>query len=181
MESHLTSLAKTVAQISVELKTMKSVEKVILNLKREILEIRNLNSGLSNSNKPNELFRSTSEPHLINSINVKGNNEEVLIKEISCDKLDRNIFSYNNIDSNENSNEKRSRKESLVNDFRSWNSWSSSYTNPLKLKKLTKFIINFKYLILNFVLYLKITFRFFGEEPPMLRLFLQKLNYEVSF
>ena len=75
-----------------------------------------------------------------------------MIKEISCDKLDRNIFSYNNIDSNDGSNEKRRRKESLINDFRSWNSWSSSYTNPLKLKKLTKYIINFKYLIFSFIL-----------------------------
>lgn len=148
METHLTSLAKTVAQISVELRTMKSVEHVILNLKKEIQEIKNFNSGLSNSNKPNELFRSTSEPQLLNSFNVK-ENEEILIKEISCNKLlNRNIFfnstfnSHNkNLQENQDVIDKSRKKDSIISEkFRNWATWSSSYTNPLKLKKLTKFV-----------------------------------------
>ncbi len=108
MESHLTSLAKTVAQISVELRSMKSVEAVIANLKREIQEIKNYNSGLSNSNKPNDLFRSNSEPQLISSINVKGTDDEIMIKEITCNKLlNRNIMIYENDNFN---NEKKNRK-----------------------------------------------------------------------
>jgi hypothetical protein len=142
MESHLTSLAKTVAQISVELRSMKSVEAVIANLKREIQEIKNYNSGLSNSNKPNDLFRSNSEPQLISSINVKGTDDEIMIKEITCNKLlNRNIMIYENDNfNNEKKIEKPNRKkDSLESDkFQSWTSWSSSYTNPLKLKKLTK-------------------------------------------
>lgn len=170
MESHLTSLAKTVAQISVELKSMKSVESVVSSLKREIQELKNFNSGLSNSNKQHHtndlLFRSTSEPHLINSINYNNmNDDDVLIKEITCNKLlnRHNINSTSTPIDNLNENiepiKSSRKKDSLISDrFRSWASWSSSYTNPMKLKKLTKF---------------------FGQEPPMLRLFLQKLNYEV--
>ena len=140
MESHLTSLAKTVAQISIELKSMKSVEAAIANLKREIQEIKNYNSGLSNSNKPNDLFRSNSEPQLISSINVKGTDDEIMIKDITCNKLlNKNIYENENLNNEKRKEKFNRKKDSLESDkFQSWTSWSSSYTNPLKLKKLTK-------------------------------------------
>ncbi|RNA22437.1 hypothetical protein BpHYR1_028111, partial [Brachionus plicatilis] len=71
METHMTSLAKTVAQISLELKSIKSIEEVIYALGREVQDLKRAHMKKSNENGENDLFdfhRSSSEPNLINSI-----------------------------------------------------------------------------------------------------------------
>lgn len=45
------------------------------------------------------------------------------------------------------------------NDFERFRGWVPSLTNPRRVNKLTKF---------------------FGQEPPLLNIFLKKLGYEVS-
>ena len=116
MENNLIQLAKTVAQISSELKSMRSVEEVINNLRRDVQELQKLNLGLSNStNKPSELYRSASEPRRFNSATSRND-------EFNSD-LDR-----------ENQKElplsKRKNKKETIQ--------IPSFTNPRKLKKLTK-------------------------------------------
>ena len=116
MESHLTSLARTVAQITNELKTMKSVEDVICDLRREVKDMKNLKLGTSSLNKPNELGRSNSEPNILNSV--------------------VNTFTAKGSD---NDNEtKEQRKLEFLKEKEKIRSVIPTYTNPRKLKKLTK-------------------------------------------
>ena len=117
MESNLIQLAKTVAQISVELKSMKSIEDVIINLTKDVQELQRLNLGLSNSStKPGELYRSTSEP-----------------RQFKTDELNKEA----NKNSHKNAGDmvvdlakRKSRKDDNLR--------VPAYTNPRKLKKLTK-------------------------------------------
>lgn len=128
MENNLVQLAKTVAQISVELKTMKTVENVIKNLTRDVHDLQKLNLGLSNSStKAGDLYRSTSEPRQ-------------LITSSSNDKLDElNIKSVElNTNSKESDNLLPMRKSSKDSASISSNAIIPNYTNPRKLKKLTK-------------------------------------------
>lgn len=46
------------------------------------------------------------------------------------------------------------------NDFERFRGWVPSLTNPRRVNKLTQF---------------------FGQEPPLLNIFLKKLGYEVNF
>jgi hypothetical protein len=145
METHLTSLAKTVAQISVELKSIKSIEDVIYNLRKEVHELKTINLGRSSSalDKISDLHRTASEPTVITSIlNAHG------LKAHHSNSSTQNS-------KNDNFNSKRLE---FLEEKDKLKKWVPSYSNPRKLKKLTKF---------------------FGQEPPMLRLFLQKLNYEM--
>ncbi|CAF0914556.1 unnamed protein product [Brachionus calyciflorus] len=152
MESHMTSLAKTVAQISLELKSVKTIEEVIYNLTREIQELKKLNMHKITRENENSLFdklndlqRSTSEPNIINSIiNSELNNLKHNESKLNYSKYAKSTYCLTD------------NKKLDTND--KYRSLAPSYSNPKKLKKLTKF---------------------FGQEPPMLRLFLQKLNYEM--
>lgn len=125
METHLTSLAKTVAQISLELRSIKSIEDVIYNLRKEVHELKNINLGRSNSqyDRVSDLHRSTSEPNIINSI-LNTNNGSYNMNSLKT-------FEQRHQDSVNKRREFMSEKERLK-------SWAPSYTNPKKLKKLTK-------------------------------------------
>lgn len=117
MESNLIQLAKTVAQISVELKSMKSIEDVIINLTKDVQELQRLNLGLSNSStKPGELYRSTSEPR---QFKVDDRNKEMnRNKDTQAEDMIVNLA------------KQKSRKDDHLR--------VPAYTNPRKLKKLTK-------------------------------------------
>lgn len=135
MESHLTSLAKTVAQISVELKSIRSIEEIIYNLNKDIQELKNQNFpggigvGLSNSsiNRLNksknknlsDLQRSLSEPNIINLI-LNGKHKD---EEKRFNSLDR-------------------RQDSAI-DREAFKANMPNYSNPRKLKKLTKYAVLF--------------------------------------
>ena len=125
METHLTSLANTVAQISLELRSIKSIEDVIYNLRKEVHELKNINLGRSNSqyDRVSDLHRSTSEPNIINSI-LNTNNGSYNMNSLKT-------FEQRHQDSVNKRREFMSEKERLK-------SWAPSYTNPKKLKKLTK-------------------------------------------
>ena len=125
METHLTSLAKTVAQISLELRSIKSIEDVIYNLRKEVHELKNINLGRSNSqyDRVSDLHRSTSEPNIINSI-LNTNNGSYNMNSLKT-------FEQRHQDSVNKRREFMSEKERLK-------SWAPSFTNPKKLKKLTK-------------------------------------------
>lgn len=132
MESHLTMLAKTVAQISVEMKSIKSIEDVIYALTREVHELRNLASSTSYSN----LQKSSSEPN-INKILSKMNHrklstnqldEEPNEPEVEVEHREEEPQTTNNLNSNSNN----------VSVSKASNGWLPTYSNPKKIKKLTK-------------------------------------------
>ena len=132
METHLTSLAKTVAQISVELKSIKSIEDVIYNLRKEVYELKTINLGRSTSalDKISDLHRTTSEPTVINSIlNANG------LKALNSNTTPSHSNSKNEHNFSSKRLEFLSEKEKLKN-------WVPSYSNPRKLKKLTKLVID---------------------------------------
>ena len=138
MESHLTLLAKTVAQISVEVKSIKSIEDVIYALTREVHELRNLAS--SNSNYSN-LQKSSSEPNInkilgkmshrkssSNQIMELENEQDVPDVEIGQKEDEAQSTNNNNLNSNSNN----------VSVNKAGNGWLPTYSNPKKIKKLTK-------------------------------------------
>jgi hypothetical protein len=131
MENNMIQLANTVAQISVELKSMKNVENVMNCLKIDIQELQKLNL---NNNKQCELLRSTSEPRKIN---------------FDINKFDENdIYGYkceNKINIIENNT--RNSKE---------NTKLPTYTNPRKLKKLTKYLLLLIILLKSVILKFKL-------------------------
>lgn len=127
METHLTSLAKTVAQISLELKSIKSIEEVIYALGREVQDLKRIQK--INENGENDLFdfqRSTSEPNLINSIL----NEN--LKQANYPKQTKSTYSLAD-KKNENLDELNRQRQVDKN-----RSFGQTFSNPKKLKKLTK-------------------------------------------
>ncbi len=107
-------LAKTVAQISSELKSMRSIEDVINTLRKDVQELQKLNLGLSNStNKPCDLYRSTSEPRKFSSATLR---------------TDEFNFEYDKNKEMRIPNRRNSKENLRI----------PTYTNPKKLKKLTK-------------------------------------------
>lgn len=174
MESHLTSLAKTVAQISLELKTIKSIEDVIYNLRKEVQDLKNLNFGAYHSNSNNALYRnnnnnnggmygasgyggnsalgarssspnnkyidlhrSCSEPNINSMIAnsyLNGNNQNGHSTSNTNTIMNNNDLHSKRYDSHQiltRRHEFSAEKEKLKN-------WVPSYSNPRKLKKLTK-------------------------------------------
>lgn len=134
MESNLIALAKTVAQISVELKSIRSVEDVIRNLTKDVQELQKLNLGGLDSNSSvtkgtGDLFRSSSEPRQLNSnLQCRSDSYELnQIKEINS----RNGNQINNQNENNLELSKRKLSKETVR--------VPTYTNPRKLKKLTKY------------------------------------------
>jgi len=134
MESNLIALAKTVAQISVELKSIRSVEDVIRNLTKDVQELQKLNLGGLDSNSSvtkgtGDLFRSSSEPIQLNSnLQCRSDSYELnQIKEINS----RNGNQINNQNENNLELSKRKLSKETVR--------VPTYTNPRKLKKLTKY------------------------------------------
>ena len=124
MENNLVQLAKTVAQISVELKSMKTVENVIKNLTRDVHELQKLNLGLSNSStKPGDLCRSASEPRQLATSSSK-------------DKLDESNSDTAESNSNNKICDLVSKRKSSK--YSANTVIIPNYTNPRKLKKLTK-------------------------------------------
>ena len=119
MESHLTVLAKTVAQMSLELKSFKSLEDIISDLRRDFYGRRpsqlttDLNANMNNMIEHADLHKSLSEPNLLNAQTV------------------------NNTDNN-NINNRLNRKIEFQQEKERFRNWAPSYTNPRKLKKLTK-------------------------------------------
>ena len=130
METHLTSLAKTVAQISVELKSIKSIEDVIYNLRKEVHELKTINLGRSSSalEKISDLHRTASEPTVVNSI-LNANGLKALNSNTtptySNSKTDNNLIS---------------KRQEFLNEKEKLKNWVPSYSNPRKLKKLTKLV-----------------------------------------
>lgn len=123
MENNLIALAKTVAQISVELKSIKSVEDVIKNLTRDVQELQKLNLGSLDSNssvKQSEMYRSTSEPRQFVALQ---NKEELTSYESNHRRSSPN-------ENKENNDTKRKYGRETIR--------LPTYTNPRKLKKLTK-------------------------------------------
>ena len=129
METHLTSLAKTVAQISVELKSIKSIEDVIYNLRKEVHELKTINLGRSSSGleKISDLHRTASEPTVVNSI----------LNSNGLKALNTNTTHSNSNSKNDNS----SRRQDFLNEKEKLKNWVPSYSNPRKLKKLTKLVL----------------------------------------
>lgn len=131
MENNLIALAKTVAQISVELKSIKSVEDVIRNLTKDVQELQKLNLGGLDSNSSTkgtaDLYRSTSEPRQFNS------NPQSRVDSYETNQKDNNSNTHANNNNNENNSELSKRKLSR-DTIR-----VPTYTNPRKLKKLTKY------------------------------------------
>lgn len=129
METHLTSLAKTVAQISLELKSIKSIEEVIYSLGKEVQELKRIQMKTNNEAGDNDLFdlqRSSSEPNLINSIL----NEN--LKQANFPKQTKSTFSLAD-KKIENLDEMGRHKNGDKN-----RSFGQTFSNPKKLKKLTK-------------------------------------------
>ena len=116
MESHLTALAKTVAQISLELRSIKSLEDIICDLRRDVQEMRDQNVGYLRSggggggSRDVDMHKSISEPNVHQAA----------------------LSSTNAIRSSQR------RKQEFQREKDKMRSCVPSYTNPRKLKKLTK-------------------------------------------
>lgn len=137
MESHLTSLAKTVAQISLELKSMRAIEELIYSLSQDMQHLRNSNfhgamSNLNLASRRSSHQRSSSEPNIIETLPSK------------------RVLSTNN-----NSNDRQVHFWEKPMNGSSQSSWTSNqdqrsgaaaatFANPRKIKKLTKLASSFK-------------------------------------
>lgn len=128
METHLTSLAKTVAQISLELKSIKSIEEVIYSLGKEVQDLKRIQMKNCEAGD-NDLFdfhRSSSEPNLINSIL----NEN--LKQANFPKQTKSTFSL--VDKKIDNADDFGRQRNVDKN----KSFGQTFSNPKKLKKLTK-------------------------------------------
>lgn len=110
MESHLTALAKTVAQISLELRSIKSLEDIICDLRRDVQEMRGGQNadGYLRGGRDMDMHKSISEPN---------------VHQAALDSLNTNS---------------QARKQEFQREKEKIRSCAPAYTNPRKLKKLTK-------------------------------------------
>ncbi len=113
------------------MKSIRSIEDVIFALTREVHELRNLAGSTSYSN----LQKSSSEPN-INMVlakvhqrksdrNILNSNQDVL--EVESQHREDGSHSTNNLNSNNN-----------LNISKGGSGWLPTYSNPKKIKKLTK-------------------------------------------
>ncbi len=140
MESQLTSLAKTVAQISVEIKSIKSIEDTLYNLRNDLQNLKSYDSS-------NRLYeKHNSDPNLFNKsmlnleageTNTELTNANYNINTKHYNTVLRSYESKSEYSTNQNKNSLVRRHE-LSNDRERFKTWVPSYSNPKKLKKLTK-------------------------------------------
>lgn len=149
MESHLTSLAKTVAQISVELKSIKSIEDVIYTLTKEVQDLKKINLGRSASSAANEnpngmqrisdLHRSCSDPNIMSSILKSNSSSKFRINETRADVTDKERIHYSFDKKFESDSEHlNNKKQDFQIEKEKFRTLAPSFSNPRKLKKLTK-------------------------------------------
>lgn len=108
LESHVITLARSVAHLSSELRSHNSMSREMENVKREILELKKSRDG-------------SDRYHLQAPGHFMGENHR------------------------------------LLTEFERYKGWVPSLTNPRRVNKLTKF---------------------FGQEPPLLEIFMRRLGYE---
>jgi hypothetical protein len=152
-------LAKSVAQISVEMKSIKSIEEIVNNLMKDVHDLKQQinTANIINNNDNLELISNPSVPFspsrsMLSTMPL----ESVNNRSLSEPNINTRVAGENRIV--ELSDHQKISQSSLNNQSKNNKSETLIYTNPKKLQKLKKF---------------------FGQEPPMLKLFLMKLDYEV--
>ncbi len=145
MESQLTSLAKTVAQISVEIKSIKSIEDTLFNLRNDLQNLKNF------TDSSNRLYeKHNSDPNLFNKsiLNQEAadNNTELTNANYNINTKHYNTVlkayesrsEYSGNQNQQNQNNRLTRRQEFTNEREKYKTWVPSYSNPKKLKKLTK-------------------------------------------
>ena len=148
LETHVITLAKTVAHISSEVQSIKSIEEELYNIRKDVNDLKYIN----NNNNPNHLFsntpnptiqsaRSVSEPNFVNNIitnnlsnNNNNNNNNTIFTPTSNMNSNLNLQHLNSPQSNHDLFNTKDKMRLLV----------PSITNPRRLRKLTKYVNNFR-------------------------------------
>jgi len=142
LENNMTNLVKTVAHISTEVRSIKSIEEELYCLRNDMNELRfNTNQFSARSqSEPNFIANSQAPTVTQPSSNMQHTN---LLPQMITQMNYAAPINYRNMNADRDKNNLLSLP-------------SPTFTR--RLQKLT---------------------RFFGEEPPLLRIFLRKLGYEI--
>ncbi len=153
------------AQISVEIKSIKSIEDAVYNLRSDLQNLKNYELA-GRSSSPNRLSeKNNSDPNLFNKSMINEINHEE-----NHNQYDRRYNAV--VKSYESRSELYTRKQQdFLNEKERLRAWVPTYSNPRKLKKLTKYTFFLKILLILHIFKCVGIFKkvFFGKENFQIR------------